>query len=257
MQKISYFGILTVLCSCIIPAAYAEYDIKLFQAEIIEGIDKVGAGKTLDTSDKPRGELGDEVYENLPAVGADGMKLFIPTSMYVRMGAGLNLGFGTSQAELNNVKYNASGGYAVQIGLGWNLASYARAELDFQEMTLKFSSLDNMHAEYHTLGAMMYFDFAKRYVQTGDITRRRTFVPFMGIGAGFGMYEFEGAGGADGFVGAIPRAALGFNVALTDLIGIDVMYQYQMMLGNGFGWNGQSDDANSISNIMVSFRANF
>ena len=104
---------------------------------------------------------------------------------------------------------------------------------------------------------MLYFDFARRYVQTGDITRRRHFVPFMGIGAGAGAYKFDGPGGADGFVIAAPRAVVGFNIMLTDLIGVDIMYQYQMMIGNGFGWNVRAGGVDNISNLMASFRVNF
>ena len=72
-----------------------------------------------------------------------------------------------------------------------------------------------------------------------------------------GRYQFDGPRGADGLVIAAPRAAAGFNVMLTDLIGIDVMYQYQLMIGNGFGWDVRRGGANSVSNIMASFRVNF
>ena len=43
--------------------------------------------------------------------------------------------------------------------------------------------MDDKFATYRTVGGMLYFDFARRYVQMGDITYRRTFVPFMGLGA--------------------------------------------------------------------------
>ena len=109
----------------------------------------------------------------------------------------------------------------------------------------------------YNIGGLLYFDLARRYVQTGDITRRRVFVPFIGLGAGFGHYEFEGTGGADGFVIAAPRAQVGFNIALTDLIGIDIAYQYQMMIGNGFGWDVRAGGVDNVSNVMASFRVNF
>ena len=104
---------------------------------------------------------------------------------------------------------------------------------------------------------MLYFDFARRYVMDGDITRMRHFVPFMGVGAGFGHYEFEGVGGASGAVIAAPRATFGFNIMLTDLIGVDIAYQYQMMIGNGFGWGVDNDSVTSVSNVIASFRVNF
>ena len=104
---------------------------------------------------------------------------------------------------------------------------------------------------------MLYFDFARRYVQTGDITHRRAFVPFMGLGVASGFYQFDGTNGANGFVIAAPRAVLGFNVMLNDLIGIDIMYQYQMMIGNGFGWDVRAGGVDNISNVIASFRVNF
>ena len=130
-------------------------------------------------------------------------------------------------------------------------------KLIFQSTTLKFSDLKNFNANYQTIGGMLYFDLARRYVQHGDITHMRHFVPFMGFGAGFGHYEFEGANGANGFVVAAPRAELGFNVMITDLIGVDIAYQYQMMIGHGFGWNTDGKGVNSMSNVIASFRVNF
>ena len=83
------------------------------------------------------------------------------------------------------------------------------------------------------------------------------FVPFVGTGVAFGVYDFNGSDGAGGFVIAAPRAAVGFNVKFTDLIGLDIYYQYQMMIGNGFGWNTQQSGTNDISNIMATFRVDF
>lgn len=238
--------------------AYASYDHTKFQAEILEGLDLIGARDTIDTTPVAApGELGREVYEIAGAMNPDDIQMYIPTSMYMRMGAGLNLGFATDKAQFAGKEYESSGSYTTQIGLGWNLSSYVRTEIDFHTATLKFSDLDARRATYQTLGGMLYFDFARRYVQTGDITRRRTFVPFMGIGAAFGMYDFQGTGGADGFVIAAPRATLGFNIMFTDLIGIDVEYQYQMMIGNGFGWDVRAGGVDNISNIMASVRMNF
>lgn len=256
MKKISYIGILLAVVG--MQDAQAAYDDAKFQAEVLEGLDLIGARATIDvTPELAPGELGREVYEIAGAVTADDIQMFIPTSMYVRMGGGLNLGFATDKAQFAGKEYESSGSYTTQIGLGWNLSSYVRTEIDFQEATLKFSDLDNHQATYQTVGGMLYFDFARRYVQTGDITRRRTFVPFMGVGAGIGTYDFEGANGADGVVIAAPRATLGFNIMFTDLIGVDVAYQYQMMIGNGFGWDVRAGGVDNISNIMASIRVNF
>jgi hypothetical protein len=79
----------------------------------------------------------------------------------------------------------------------------------------------------------------------------------MGIGASIGTYEFQGNNGADGMVIAAPRAVLGMNIMLVDLIGVDIAYQYQMLIGNGFGWGSHDGGVDGISNIMATVRANF
>ena len=255
MKSAYSIGLLLV---ALMPNVSNAYTDKQFRNEILTGVDIISARVNADViPDTAPGALGADVYQTVGAVDTSDTRLFIPTTMYVRMGGGLNLGFATDQAKVGDNKYDASGGYTTQIGLGWNLSSYVRTEIDLQTMTLKFSDLDDLSANYKTAGAMLYFDFARRYVQTGDITRRRTFVPFMGIGAGFGAYDFDGANGSDGFVIAAPRASVGFNIMLNDLIGIDVMYQYQMMIGNGFGWDTRRGGVDNISNIMASLRVNF
>ncbi len=254
MKKISYLGMLFALLATPATAAYSD---EQFRAEVIEGLDLIGARANVDRPDAAPGELGLDVYQTADAGYNSDVQMFIPTRMYMRAGAGLNLPFATDAAHVGDVAHDSSGSWSTQIGLGWNLSSYVRTEIDFQESTFEFSDIEDAGATYQTLGGMLYFDFARRYVQTGDITYRRRFVPFMGIGAAAGVYKFDGAGGADGFVIAAPRATLGFNVMLNDLIGIDIMYQYQMMIGNGFGWDVRAGGVDNISNIMASFRVNF
>lgn len=229
-----------------------------FRAEILKGVDIVTARETADIRpDAAPGELGLEVYQTFRETQSDDISVFVPTTMYLRLGAGYNLGFATDKAGFGGREYESSGSYTTQIGLGWNLSSYVRAEIDFQESTFKFSDIKDLDATYQTAGTMLYFDLARRYVRTGDITRRRVFVPFFGLGAGIGHYEFAGTGGADGFVWAAPRATVGFNVMFNDLIGIDIAYQYQMMIGNGFGWNVRAGGVDNVSNIMATMRVNF
>lgn len=238
--------------------SFARYSDSQFRAEISRGLDIVGAELNVDViDDDAPGALGQEVYEKVGVVDNSDMTMFIPTTMYLRAGGGFNLGFATDYAGFGDEKYESSGSYTTQIGLGWNLSSYVRTEIDAQVSTFSFSGLKGRHADYQTLGAMLYFDFARRYVHVGDVTRMRHFVPFMGLGAGFGHYEFEGTDGSSGFVIAAPRAALGFNIMLTDLIGIDIAYQYQMMIGNGFGWGVRHGGVDNISNVIASFRVNF
>lgn len=253
-KKISYVLLVTLMG---LPA-HAKIDADVFVREVARGVDVVSAPRVAPSVvDEAPGALGAEVYESAGVVEGAGMRMFIPTSMYLRMGGGLNLGFLSSKATYMGAKYETTESYATQIGLGWNLSSYVRGELDFQTETLNFSDIDNMYADYQTIGGMLYFDLARRYVQMGDITHRRTFVPFMGVGAAFGAYRFNGAGGVEGAVWAAPRAVLGFNIMFNDLIGLDFYYQYNMMIGNGFGWGAPHGGVDGISNLMTSFRVNF
>ncbi len=256
MKKIYALSFLAT--ALISSGANATYDDKKFTAEISQGLDLISAEETFEyVQDDAPGELGREVYEVAGAINPDDIRLFVPTSHYMRMGGGFNLGFATSKADTNIGKAESKNSYSAQIGLGWNLSSYVRAEIDLQMSEFKFSGLDNTQATQHTIGGMLYFDFARRYVQMGDITKRRTFVPFMGIGAGFGTYDYQGQDGKDGMMIAAPRATLGFNIMLGDLFGVDVMYQYQMLIGNGFGWGTDCAKINNISNIVASIRMNF
>ena len=254
MKKIFYF---IVLGGLFFTEAFAANEQDRFKAEVLEGLDLISVRENINSVPEAKGELGLDVYQTMDNVQNDGMQVFIPVSMYLRAGAGLNLGFATDKVEYYGKKYESSGSWTTIIGLGWNLSSFVRTEIDFQEYSFDFSDLDDVQASYQTIGGMLYFDFARRYVQTGDVTRKRKFVPFMGLGASFGQYKYDGNGGKNGAVITAPNAALGFNVMLNDLIGIDVMYQYQMMIGNGFGWGVNKKDLNNISNIIASFRVNF
>lgn len=255
-MKKTYFVFLLAAVMAM-PANARSTDRRLI-SETKHGLDIVGAELNVDVvPDNAPGELGRDVYQSVGVVDSVSVRMFVPTDMYVRAGAGLNLGFATDSAGVGNVKHKAQDGYTAQIGLGWNLSSYVRAEIDAQMTTLKFADMKDFQANYQTFGGMLYFDFARRYVQHGDVTIMRHFVPFMGVGAGFGHYAFEGKNGADGFVFAVPRAELGFNIMLTNLIGVDIAYQYQMMIGNGFGWNVHNGGVDNISNVIASFRVNF
>ena len=72
--------------------ANAAYSDRAFRSEISRGLDIVSAQANVDiVEDAAPGELGLEVYQTTNAVDTRDVKLFIPTSMYVRGGAGLNL----------------------------------------------------------------------------------------------------------------------------------------------------------------------
>lgn len=255
MKKIS---LLTLLCATAMTSLNCYgYDNAQFRREVLQGVDVVTAQETAYVvADDAPGELGLDVYQKVGAGENDAYVMFIPTTMYIRAGAGLNLGFASDKAQLGDTKYDLSGGWSTQMGLGFNLSSYVRTEIDFQTHRWEFSDLSDAQANARSLGGTLYFDFARRYVRLGDITKRRTFVPYMGLGAGVGSYRFEGPNGADGFFVA-PRGILGFNIMLTNLIGIDIAYQYQMFIGNGFGWDVRKGGVQNLSDVMVSFRMNF
>ncbi len=274
MKKISCFLLAGAVC-----ALCADAGAKSLTDEIRSGLknysghssarsrNHVGAQRTgaliyqpLTAENVGAGELGHEVFYDEQPVAYDddeGYRLFIPTSMYIRMGGGMNLGFATTKAHVGDEKYSSKDSWNLLVGLGWNMSSYVRTEIEFQRSSFRFSGLPGENAYYNMINGMLYFDLARRYVQSGDITYRRTIVPFMGFGMGIGMYDFAGDAGASGLSVAIPRAELGVNFMLTDMLGLDIYYQYQMLFEHGFGWNTTRIGVDSISNIMATFRVNF
>ncbi len=258
MHKKLYLGMLVITPLILnAPATFGAYNAKQLQSEIVEGVDIRVARTTADTvDDAPAGQLGYEVYETRHGAYDSDVTVYIPTSMYVRGGAGMALGFASDRAGVGDTKYEMSDSWNVQLGLGWNLSSYVRGEFDFQNETFNFRDLDDAQALSRQVGATLYFDLLRRWYRTGDVTQRRRLVPFIGFGTGVGTYEFQGDGGADGFFVA-PRGVVGVNVMLNDLIGIDLAWQYQMRIGNGFGWNVRHGGVDNVNNVMVSLRANF
>jgi hypothetical protein len=270
MKKISCFAIVCA-CLAICGNADAAHRNRAFRGEVLRGLDSGRVNYSTRSAvpcDTPTidataasyagayGELGQEVfYDESPAKNED-YNIYVPTPMYVRMGGGLNIAGATKKARVGNEKHESRNSWNVLIGLGWNMSSYVRTEITFQESSFGFKGID-ARADYHTLNGMLYFDFARRYVHHGDITYRRTFVPFMGIGAGIGEYEFAGPDGAGGFLVVAPRLELGMNFMLNDMIGLDLAYQYQMNMGHGFGWNTSRNGVDNIGNVVATIRVNF
>lgn len=203
------------------------------------------------------GDLGREVFYDEPEVENSDYHIFVPTSHYLRMGGGMNIAGVTRHARVGDVKHRTRDSWNFTLGMGWNLSSYVRGELNFQESMFKFHDVSELNADYYTVNGMFYFDLVRRYVRAGDITYRRNFVPFIGVGAGLGLYDFAGPDGAKGFMVVAPRAELGMNFMLTDLIGLDIAYQYQMIIGHGFGWQTHRIGVDNIGNVMATFRVNF
>ena len=258
MKKISYFvGACIAMAVCASGFA-ADYSGR-FRKEIENGLDYKNTSNYIDGTSLSYvgsyGELGQEVlYDTDPSCK---YKKFTPPAMYIRLGGGLNIPGATKKARLGGETHKSHGSWNAIIGIGWNMSSYVRTELNFQESVFRFQDLHDMDAHYHTLNGMLYFDFARRYVRSGDIIRRRTFVPFMGIGAGIGAYNFSGDNGADGFLVVAPRAELGVNFMFCDTVGLDIAYQYQMNIGHGFGWNTSRSGVDNIGNAMATIRINF
>ena len=253
MKKVSFVALFCAAI-CVANADAARYSPR-FGGEVANGIDITVVRETFDeTPITAPGELGRDVYETFSTTSDLG--IYIPTTMYMRMGGGVNIGAATKSAKLDGGSHSAQHSYIAQIGLGWNLSSYVRADVDFQAMTLGFSGV-SAHARYRTLGGNLYFDLRRRYVMTGDITTRRDFVPFIGFGAAVGQYKFDAADGVAGPDGMLiaPRATIGVNIAFTDLVGLDLMYQHSLIVSDGFGWDGGKSAG--MGNVMASLRFNF
>ncbi|MCL1902576.1 MAG: outer membrane beta-barrel protein, partial [Alphaproteobacteria bacterium] len=163
-------------------------------------------------------------------------------------------------------------GYSVSVGLGLNISAYVRTEINFQHNGFRFDKDTEWAAAPHELSAasnaisgMLYFDLRSRYNPTGDVVRKRTLIPFVGIGIGAGRFAFDNADtdlgiwieGRRGFFAA-PRADAGINFMFTDTWGIDLAYQYQMYIADKFGWGGGiKSNVINVSNIMATIRVNF
>ncbi|MBQ0013569.1 MAG: hypothetical protein KBS86_03310 [Proteobacteria bacterium] len=255
MKKTIGLIIITIMAGNV---ANARDTLTDFSREVNAGIDMVGVRNGgAEPAQHESGVMGYEVYEGVSDASIPQWEMFIPTSAYVRMGGGINIDVATSKANTPNGLHRAEDSYTYQFGLGWNMSSYVRSEIGFQNSVFKFGTSPDLQATNQQGYLMLYFDLARRYVETGDVARRRTFIPFIGFGAGAGYYEFEGTHGANGVAFAAPRGEVGFTLMFTDLFGLDIAYQYQMMHNKGFGWNTDNHDTTHISNVVASLKFNF
>jgi len=243
---------LIILMAIISVPAFARYDNVRFTKEIKEGLDILNAHQDDDIdreAEYAAGELGKDVYGKIGSKEYDGTAVYIPTSMYLRGGAGLTLGAISNKIDGSEM----SDGYLLQLGLGWNLSSYTRVEIDLQNKNVRFKDFDEF-GKIREIAGNLYFDLARRIVRNGDITIRRTFMPFIGFGIGTGTSIFDNSDGTKLFVR--PRGILGISLALTPLWNIDLSYQYSYMLTPNLGWN-DSKWTHGFSDIMASVRINF
>ena len=146
MKKISVLALLMTT----IGANAATYDADKFRSEILTGVDMIGARATVNEIPiSAPGELGREVYEITGAINPDDIQMYIPTSMYVRMGGGLNLGFATSRAIFDGNEFESSGSYTTR--LVWDgicLRMFAQ-KLILWNLHLNFQIW--MHTRQHTI----------------------------------------------------------------------------------------------------------
>ena len=265
-------------CTAAAPCASSRAVVKdtQFLNEARNGLIMTSAGARV--TDYQGGRLADEVYGTefvydgcVEIADDDDYDPFIPTRMYVRIGGGFNLPFLTDDARYGgklNATAESDGTWMAQFGVGMNLNPYARAEFDVQIRNFRFArapwSAFDTRAKTHSGGATLYIDMLRRYERHGDVTVRRRFVPFFGIGVSAGQIDFEDAGlwpvgFADGdrnpFIA--PRGVLGLSVALSNTWNLDLAYQYELMLSKGFGWDNKGSSATSVSDIIASFRVNF
>lgn len=296
MKKLFYCSLFAVCSFLVASAAHAQrgYDDPRFIWEITQGLDIVASQTiVIQDNDYAGGALGREIYSasdlnnDCPAKGDknncckkkaptdtckdNNYELYIPTDMYIRMGAGYNIGFLTSDANyggMDNATASSDGTWGLQFGLGWNISPFVRGEMDVQIRNFRFEnapwSAYDLRARSQSVGANLYFDIIRRYERFGDITERNRFVPFIGFGLSVGAIDFDDAGVipigfADGNRSAFfaPRAVAGVSFALTNLVNLDLAYQYEMMISKGFGWQTKSGRNASISDLILTLRVNF
>ena len=181
-----------------------------------------------------------------------GMEHFIPTTHYIRLGAGVNIGT-VLDSELtaggNPVTYEY--GMNLNFALGLNIWQMMRAEFGWERSYFDIASAD-------TASATLIFDLARRYRRRGDTIWHKTIVPFVGIGGVGGWAEFEEMNGIAGGRGWIYgwRGMAGIGFYLSETHAIDIMATYSDFRGNNIGWDG-GERAFSGFGANVSWRASF
>ncbi|MDR2268604.1 MAG: hypothetical protein LBD94_00280 [Rickettsiales bacterium] len=221
-------------------AANARYDAFVSEAE--SGLDYIGAETRGFAAD---GELGRTVYSEKVKSDYD---LFIETTKYVRMGAGINLGFAsTMDYEL---------GLAEQFGFGWNLSSFIRFEMGWNHSEMRFPA---HAADADSARLTLWFDLARRHVMQGDVVYRRRLVPFIGLGGVAGYAMFDGSTQIRGHSGAAygGHAAFGLSFVFSDTNAIDLMIGYEMLYGKSFGWGADLVKNFGNAGVTLSWRSSF
>jgi len=232
------------------PAPYVfEYELEYELEHEYEYELEYESAETEHKADKTQGETT-----------APKTKIHIPTNMYIRMGGGWTAEFISGHAKYSDGRANIEGGYAIALGLGWNLSPITRAEIAYNQNQFDFAGTDK-GAITHQLVGMLYFDLVNKYVARASAIKLRPFVPFFGLGVGTGWLAFDDMAdpiepGQSGMFWA-PRAEIGVNIAIRNSFGIDLAYRYEMYITDKFGWQGGESKNPFISNFMASVRFNF
>ena len=185
-----------------------------------------------------------------------GMGHYIPTTHYIRLGAGINIG-GLLHQELtvNDMPIEYEYGLNLNFALGLNIWQMLRVELGWERSYYDIANGD-------TANLTMIFDLARRYRWNGDVVWHKTIVPFIGIGALGGWMEFEdmddGASLVSGNRGWVYgwRGIAGIGFYLTETNAIDLMATYSRFYGNNIGWDG-GDKIFSGLGANITWRASF
>ena len=197
-------------------------------------------------------------FANYDAFGSDGpaptggIQHYIPTTHYIRMGAGVNIG-----GVLDN-KLTAAGapvtyeyGLNLNFALGLNIWQMLRAEFGWERSYYNIASAD-------TANMTVIFDLARRYRQQNGVIWHKTIVPFVGVGAVGGWAEFNDAGALPGGRGWIYgwRGLAGIGLYLTETNAIDIMATYNEFHGHKIGWDGGEKTFGGLG-VGVSWRVSF
>jgi hypothetical protein len=209
------------------------------------------------------GELGKSVY-TAKIENADGIDIFIPTTNYVRMGVGANLGFGSKKFDIGGKDTGFEWGLKEQFAVGWNLSSMFRTEIGWGREDMRFAGDDETvltgraEANINIARASVIMDLARRYVLRGDVTYRKRLVPFIGLGASGGYADFEDADAFEGHSGWVAggHGMIGLGLAFSETNALDVTVMYEILYGKDIAWH---EDAGYIGNagVTLSWRSSF
>jgi hypothetical protein len=230
-----------------LPANAKKYDA--FTAEAKKGLDYVAVKYKGDSAD---GDLGRTVYTEKVREDYD---IFIPTTNYVRLGVAANIGLVSTSLVLNGEDKKYDFGLAENLGIGWNLYSFIRTEIDWGHSYVRY---DGGSANFDMLRTRIYFDLMRRYVLSGDVYYRRRIVPYIGVGGGAGWADFGNSGNGQGHDSLAygGNAELGISFAFSDTNAIDLAAGYEYLFGSGFGWISPSKNFRNAT-VSLSWRSSF